>query len=175
MKQNVIDVFNKEDGSKIAKKTDETIKNVVKRSHFTWSLDLSNMIDYEIKNNKGYKYISAVFDSFCKYGWCIALENWTAQSKTNKIFNTFHKFYPKPIPIETVDGKEVWNTIFTNFYLANFLGGLLDFLLNEQSLLKDLEKQLEIYLKGQFLRKVLQIGLMNYYKYLKIMQTVSIL
>ena len=40
-----------------------------------WSIDLVDMIDYKISNNKGYRYIFITIDNFSKYLWCIPLKN----------------------------------------------------------------------------------------------------
>ena len=39
------------------------------------SIDLADMIDYKISNNKGYLYIFVIIDNFPNYLWTIPLEN----------------------------------------------------------------------------------------------------
>ena len=42
--------------------------------HEIWSIDLADMIDYKISNNKGYRYIFIIIDNFSKYVWAIRLK-----------------------------------------------------------------------------------------------------
>ena len=38
-----------------------------------WSIDLADMIDYKISNNKEFRYIFIFIDKFSNYLWAIAL------------------------------------------------------------------------------------------------------
>ena len=38
-----------------------------------WSIDLADMIDYKISNNKEFRYIFMFIDKFSNYLWAIAL------------------------------------------------------------------------------------------------------
>ena len=38
-----------------------------------WSIDLADMIDYKISNNKEFRYIFIIIDKFSKYLWAIPL------------------------------------------------------------------------------------------------------
>ena len=49
-----------------------------------WSIDLVDMIDYKISNNKGYRYIFIIIDNFSKYLWAIPLKNKYSQTITNE-------------------------------------------------------------------------------------------
>ena len=40
-----------------------------------WSIDLADMIDYKMSNNKGFRYIFIILDIFSKYLWTIPLKN----------------------------------------------------------------------------------------------------
>ena len=40
-----------------------------------WSIDLADMIDYKISNNKGFRYIFIIIDNYSKYLWAIPLKN----------------------------------------------------------------------------------------------------
>ena len=48
-----------------------------------WSIDLADMIDYKISNNKGFRYIFIVIDNFSKYLWAIPLKKTVKLSQTN--------------------------------------------------------------------------------------------
>ena len=52
-----------------------------------WSIDLADMIDYKISNNKGYGDIFIIIDNFSKYLWTILLENKNSQTKINEFWN----------------------------------------------------------------------------------------
>ena len=40
-----------------------------------WSIDLADMIDYKISNNKIFRYIFVINDNFSKKLWCVFLKN----------------------------------------------------------------------------------------------------
>ena len=46
-----------------------------------WSIDLADMIDNKISNNKGFRYISIIIDNFSKYLWAIPLKYKYSQKK----------------------------------------------------------------------------------------------
>ena len=48
-----------------------------------WSIDLADMIDYKISNNKGSRYIFIIIENFSKF-WCISLKN-KSQTMTQEI------------------------------------------------------------------------------------------
>ena len=48
-----------------------------------WSLDILDLKDYGLENNKGYRYVLVVIDNFSKYGWTVPLKNKNAQTITN--------------------------------------------------------------------------------------------
>ena len=39
-----------------------------------WSIDLTDMIDYKISNNKGFRYAFVILDNFSKSNWCFPLK-----------------------------------------------------------------------------------------------------
>ena len=49
-----------------------------------WSIDLADMIDYKISNNKGFRYIFVIIDNFSKHLWCIPLKSKSSQTITNE-------------------------------------------------------------------------------------------
>ena len=49
-----------------------------------WSIDLVDMIDYKISNNKCYRYIFVIIDNFSKCFWAIPLKKIKSQTITNE-------------------------------------------------------------------------------------------
>ena len=80
-----------------------------------WSIDLADMIDYKISNNKGFRYILIVIDNFSKYLWAIPLKNKYSQTITNEFSNIITTSKRKPIKLESDRGSEFFNSIFQNF------------------------------------------------------------
>ena len=72
--------FIDEISSKAPKKNYETNKKIYNHTDEIWSIDLADMIDYKISNNKGYRYIFIVIDNFSKYLWAIPLKNKYSQT-----------------------------------------------------------------------------------------------
>ena len=75
MKKDPTKIFIDEIYDKPAKKIYPTNKTIVKSIDDTWSADLLDLIDYGVKNNRGYRYILVLIDNFSKYGWGIPLKN----------------------------------------------------------------------------------------------------
>ena len=75
MKKDLTKIFIDEIYSKPPKKNYPTNKTMIKSIDDTWSSDLLDMNEYDIKNNKGYRYILVVVDNFSKFGWTIPLKN----------------------------------------------------------------------------------------------------
>ena len=80
-----------------------------------WSIDLADMIDYKISNNKGFRYIFIVIDNFSKHLWTIPLKNKYSQTLANELSNILTKSKRKPNKIESDRGSEFYNSIFQNF------------------------------------------------------------
>ena len=80
-----------------------------------WSFDLADMIDYKISNNKGFRYIFIIIDSFSKYLWAIPLKNNYSQTITNEFSNILTISKRKPLKVESDRGTEFYNSIFQNF------------------------------------------------------------
>ena len=79
------------------------------------SIDLADMIDYKISNNKGYRYIFIIIDNFSKYLWAIPLKNKYSQTITKEFSNILTTSKRKPIKLESDRGSEFYNSIFQNF------------------------------------------------------------
>ena len=115
MKRDLTKIFIDEIYSNPPKKNYPTNKTVIKSIDDTWSSDLLDMNDYGIKNNEGYRYILVVVDNFSKFGWTILLKNKYAQSLTDAFSQIIKTSRRKPNLLETHDGKEYVNKIFSEF------------------------------------------------------------
>ena len=73
------------------------------------------MNDYGIKNNKGYRFILVVIDKVIKFGWTISLKNKYEQSITDAFSQSIKTSRRKPNLLETDDGEEFVNKIFSEF------------------------------------------------------------
>ena len=79
-----------------------------------WSIELADMIDYKISNNKGFKYIFVIIDKCSKYLWAVPLKNKKFQTITNEFMNflsTSKRRHPK---LESDRGADWYNSIFQN-------------------------------------------------------------
>ena len=115
MKKDSIKIFVDEIYDNPPKKIYPTNKTIVKSIDDTWSADLLDLVDYGVKNNRGYCYILVVIHNFSKYGWTIPLTNkyaTTIKEAFEQIITTSKR---KPNLIETDDGKEFANKIFESY------------------------------------------------------------
>ena len=55
------------------KKVYPTKKTIAKSIDDTWSADPLDLVDYGVKNNRGYRYVLVCVDNFSQYGWAIPL------------------------------------------------------------------------------------------------------
>ena len=79
-----------------------------------WSIDLADMVDYKISNNKGFKNIFVIIDKFSKFFWWIPLKSKNSQTIINEFSNTLTTSKRKPLKIESVSNT-FYNNIFQNF------------------------------------------------------------
>ena len=78
-----------------------------------WSIALSDLNDYDPKNNKGYRYILVVKDKFSKFGWTVPLNNKSAQTKKKDSFENILSSCRKRTKINWDGWKEkVWKQNF---------------------------------------------------------------
>ena len=96
------------------KKNSPTNKIVNNHIDDIWSIDLADMIDYKISNNKGFRYIFIIIDNFSKYLWAIPLKNKLSQTITNEFSNFLTTSKRKPLKIESDRGTEFYNSLFQN-------------------------------------------------------------
>ena len=115
MKKNLTKIFIDEIYSKPPKKNYRTNKIVYNHIDEIWSIDLANMVDYKVSNNKGFRYIFIIIDNFSKYLWAIPLKNKYSQTITNEFSNILTTSKRKPLKLESDRGSEFYNSIFQNF------------------------------------------------------------
>ena len=108
-------IFIDEIYSKPPRKNYPTNKLIYNHLDEIWSIDLADMIDYKISNNKGFRYIFIIVDNFSKYLWGIPLKNKYSQTITNEFSNILTTSKRKPLKIESDRGTEFYNGIFQNF------------------------------------------------------------
>ena len=118
MKKDLTKIFIDEIYSKPPRKNFPTNKIIYNHIDEIWSIDLADMVDYKVSNNKGYRYIIIVIDNFSKYLWAIPLKNKNSQTITNEFSNIITTSKQKPLKIESDRGKEWYNAIFQNFLKA---------------------------------------------------------
>ena len=114
VKGDLTKIFIDEIYSKGPKRNYPTNKIVYNHIDEIWSIDLADMIDYKISNNKGFRYIFIVIDNFSKYLWAIPLKNKYSQTITNEFSNILTTSKRKPLKIESDRGSEFYNSIFQN-------------------------------------------------------------
>ena len=115
IKKDLTKIFIDEIYSSPPKKNYPTNKIVYNHIDEIWSIDLADMIDYKISNNKGYRYILVNIDNYSKYLWAIPLKNKDSQTITNEFSNILTKSKRKPLKLESDRGTEFYNSIFQNF------------------------------------------------------------
>ena len=74
MTQKTIKIFINEIYSKPHKKKFNTKKTDVQHIDDIWSLHILDLKDYGPENNRRYRYVFVVIDSFSKYGWTTPLK-----------------------------------------------------------------------------------------------------
>ena len=121
MKKDLTKIFIDEIYSKAPKKNYPTNKIIYNHIDEIWSIDLADMIDYKVSNNKGFRYIFIIVDNFSKYLWTIPLKNKYSQTITQDFSNILTKSKRKPIKIESDRGKEWYNSIIQNLLKSKII------------------------------------------------------
>ena len=119
MTQKNIKIFINEIYPKGPKKYYDTNKTDVYYIDDTWSVDILDLKDYGLENNRGYRYVLVVIDNFSKYGWTVPLKNKNAQTIKDSFENILISSKRKPNLIESDRGKEFYNNIFQDFLNKN--------------------------------------------------------
>ena len=116
MKRDLTKIFIDEKYSKPPRKKYPTNKVIYNHIDEIWSIDLADMIDYKISNNKGFRYIFVIIDNYSKYLWAIPLGNKYSQTITNEFSNIVTTSKRKPLKIESDRGGDIYNSVFQNFF-----------------------------------------------------------
>ena len=119
MSQKNIKTFINEIYSKPPKKYYATNKTDVYHIDDIWSLDILDLKDYGLENNRGYRYVLVTIDNFSKFGSTIPLKNKNAQTIKDSFENISISSKRKPNLIESDRGKEFYNNIFQDFLNKN--------------------------------------------------------
>ena len=115
VKKDLTKIFIDEIYSTPPRKNYPTNKIVYNHIDEIWSIDLADMVDYKVSNNKGFRYIFIIIDNYSKYLWAIPLKNKYSQTITNEFSNILSTSKRKPNKIESDRGSEFYNSIFQNF------------------------------------------------------------
>ena len=86
IKRNLIKIFIDEMYSKPPKKN-ETNKAIYNHIDEIRSIDLSDMVDYKISKNRGFRFIFVIKDNYSKYLWATTLKNKNSQIILNELSN----------------------------------------------------------------------------------------
>ena len=114
-KKDLTKIFIDEIYSKTPKKNFPTNKILYNHIDEIWSIDLADMIDYKISNNKGFMYKFVIRDNCSKHLWSIPLRIKYSQTITNEFSNILTTSKRSPLKIESDRGTEFYNCIFQNF------------------------------------------------------------
>ena len=145
VKQSLIDTFIHVIYENPPKKYYLTNKTIVKHLDVTRSMNLLDMVDYGVKNNKGYQYILVVIDNFSKFGWVVPLKNKFARTITDEVSNLIIKSKRKANLKETDDGKKFVNETFSDFLKLNGNKRYSRYTEIGAVMLKGLEEQIETH------------------------------
>ena len=85
MTQKIFKKFINEIYSKPPQRIYPTNKTDVYNIDDIWKLDMLDLKDYGLENNRGYRYVSVIVDNSSKFVWTIPLKNKTAQTITNSL------------------------------------------------------------------------------------------
>ena len=119
MTQKNIKIFINEIYSRGPKKNFDTNKTDVYYIDDVWSLDILDLRDYGVENNRGYRYVFVITDNFSKFGWTVPIKNKNAQTIKDSFENILINSKRKPNLIESDRGKDFYNNIFQDFLDKN--------------------------------------------------------
>ena len=164
MTQKSIEIFINEIYSKPPKKNYATNETDVYIIDDIWSLDILDLKDYGPENNRNYRYVLVIIDSFSKFGWTVHLKNINAQTIKDSFENILISSKRRPNLPKGDRDRGFCNNVFQDFLNKNntklysrntSVGAVLQ---------KDLTVLSEIFLKDLFLKKEMEIGLIYYLK-----------
>ena len=77
-----------------------------------WSLDILDRKNNGPENNREYRYVLVIIDTFSKFDWTTPVKNKNAQTIKDSSENIFLSSQRKPKFFETDRGKKFYNSIF---------------------------------------------------------------
>ena len=80
-------------------------------------MDVLDLNDYDPKNNAKHRFLLAVTDNVCKFGWRVPLKSNRAQTVNDSFENILNSSKRKPKLNETDDGEEFVHKIFFEFVI----------------------------------------------------------
>ena len=119
MTQKNIKIIINEIYSKGPRKSYPTNKTDVYYIDDIWSFDILDLKDYGPENNRGYRYVLVIIDTFSKFGWTVPLKNKNAQTIKNSFENILISSKRKPNLIESDRGTKFYNNLFHDFLNKN--------------------------------------------------------
>ena len=75
------------------------------------SLDILDLKDYGLENNRNYSYVMSIMDNFSKYGWTVPFKNEYAITLKDSFENVLINSRRKPNLIESDLGSESYKNI----------------------------------------------------------------
>ena len=115
MKRDLTKIFVDEIYTYHHKKNYPTNKIVCNHVDEIWCIDLADMTDYKLSNNKRIRQIFGIIDIFPKYTWCIPLKNKFGEKITKDFPKILTISKRSPLKIESDRGAEFYKNIFQNF------------------------------------------------------------
>ena len=115
MKKDLTKIFYDEICSKPPMRIFSTNKIIYDHIDERWSIDLADIIDYKVSNNKRFRYIFVIIDDFSKYNWCKPMKNKNSKTITDEFLNVLSQSKRKPLEIESDRGGEYYISVFQNF------------------------------------------------------------
>ena len=115
MKKDTTKIFIDEIYSTPRRKKNPTNKIIYDHIAEIWNIDLADMIDFKISNNKSYRYIFIIIDNFSKYLFAIPVKNKYSKTITDEFSKILTTPKRKPLKLESDRGSEFYNSIFQNF------------------------------------------------------------
>ena len=100
MKKELTNIFIDEIYSKPPKRNYPSNKRIYNHVYEIWSLDLADMVDYKVSNNKGIRYIIIKIDNFSKYLRTLPLKKKYSQTKTQEFSIIQNKSKRSPVKLE---------------------------------------------------------------------------
>ena len=101
MTQKNIKILINEYFSKPPKRNYATNKTDVYHTDDIWSLDIIDLKSYGPVNNRGYRYVLVIIDSFSKFGWTVPLKIKNAEKIKDSFENILISSKRKPVSIES--------------------------------------------------------------------------